>query len=165
MQFPEAIGVGRQALAMLTERGNLYEVAEVGWQVRGSALFAARWGVADELKREVDAVTARVGHVVGRWCCAHIDMKRHLVQTADLAASIDRASRDFAWAEEHNRLWRGFDLANRAGVHFYAGNWDDARVDYDEALKLEPGGFLDGNQSITLVPKQALRETGRPGRA
>ena len=56
MQFPEAIEAGRRAMAMLRARGDLYEVAEVGWQVQGSAVLAGEYRVADEVAAEMDAV-------------------------------------------------------------------------------------------------------------
>ena len=154
MQFPEAIDTGLRALVMLEERGELYEVAEVGWQVFCAAFLSNRYRIAHRVREETEPTATRVGHMGARFLASAMAIRQHLVQTGELAESIDRVSRDLEWAEQHAPLWRGYDHSTRGGAHFFAGDWSAARADYDAADRLEPAGFLVGHhRTIALVAR------------
>ena len=154
MQFPEAIETGLRAMAMLKERGELYEVAEVGWCVHCSAFLANRYRITDQVEQEMETAT-RVGHTQAKYISDVLPIRQHLVQTGDLAGSIDQVSRHIQWAEQHAPVWRGYDHSGRAGAHFFAGDWSAALADYDTADRLEPAGFQVGHHRTILLVARA----------
>ena len=154
MQFPQAIEVGLRGADLRRQRGELYEVAELYWQLQGSAYSAGRLSQAAELAQELKPLAAHRGHLYATWVYRNFEARRHLVTTGDLAEAVERASRDIEWSEQNAATWRGYDHANRADASFFAGDWASAQVDYDTAERLEPGSFLDDHhRSIALVAR------------
>ena len=159
MQFPEAIAVGQRAMAELKARGESYEVAEVALYVMGSAILTGQFRLADEVTQDLKRMATRAGHMFGQWFSEDIAVRQHLMQTGEFAESMDRTNLNIAWAEQNAPLWLGVDYSLRGGVHFFRGDWVDACADYDTALRLEPGGFLDGShRTIALVARAYAAE-------
>lgn len=154
MQLPTAIEVGRRGADLYKERGELYEVAELYWQVLLSAYVTGCLNEADELAQELDGLAARRGHVFATWCVHTFQTRQHLVTTGDLASLDERARRDIEWSEQNAPTWRTYDHSARAGARFFAGDWAAAQVDYDTAEQVEPPSFFDGHhRSMALVAR------------
>ena len=152
MQLPQAIEVGRRAAVLRRERGELFDVAELYWQVEWSMYFCGRLREADELARELSTLAAGVGHVNARGLTRLMQTRHHLVTTGDLTESAERGRRDIEWSEQNAPTWRCYDHSGRGDARFFAGDWAAARADYDTAEELEPRSFMNGHhRSIVLV--------------
>ena len=152
LQFPEGIEVGRRAAAVRNERAEGYEEAENYLFVIGMAWGAGRLDEVDEVSALQGPLAEHRGHVFATWFMNHVQNRKCLVTSGDLAGTVERCRRLREWSEQNAQLWRGYDDGARAGAHFYAGDWSAARDAYAEGVRLEPGSFLDGlHESMGLA--------------
>ena len=151
-QFPEGIEVGRRAAAVRNERGEEYEEAENYLFVMGMAWGTGRFDDVDEVSALLGPLAERRGHFFATWFMNHVQNSKYLVTSGDLAGTIERCRRLREWSGQNAPLWRGFNDGTRAAAHFFAGDWSAARDVFAEAVRLEPGSFLDGlHESMGLA--------------
>ncbi len=105
MQLPEAVEVGRRAVAERRERGELYDVCEVYWGLMVSLWYGGRVREALDVSREAETLSARVGHVFTLWVAHAIQTFHCFVTTGDLAESAARARRNIEDAERANNAF------------------------------------------------------------
>ena len=145
LQYSDAVEVGRRAVALREERGELYEQVEVWWHGALSALFAGRFAEAIEGFAGIEECAPRAGNVGAQFAARCGREYHHLV--ADGALDDQRWSRFVAWSEQNApaflfvvHIWRGTE-------RFYAGDWPAARQDYEAAVRVDNPSFCDGTAS------------------
>ncbi len=151
LHFAQTIEVGRRATALREERGELYEVVEVKWQVCMSALLAGRFLEADETLAELEAQAARVGHMNGGFVWRLGRLWHDFVTGGDLASSDKRWSGFIEWCEQHAPAWIMSGFALRGWGRFFAGDWEAARPDHDVSMRLDQPSFADGMVSTSAL--------------
>ncbi len=108
MQPTHAIEVGRRAAGLRRERGELYAVCDVYFQMVMSAVMSGRLRETLELGKELETLSDRVGHVNAHWCTRLGLAFHHLVTTDNLATSTEVARRVVEYAASRDIAWRAF---------------------------------------------------------
>ena len=143
MQYPEAVEAGRRASALRKDRGELYDVCELAWQIMGSLWWGGHPHEAVASAREIEPLADRIGHGQTLWTVRLIETYHHLLTTGDLAESEARARSDLVEAERSDNAFGLYNHTVLATVHFYAGDWTAARSQYDAALSLNFVSFVE----------------------
>ncbi len=140
MQLPDLVEVGQRTVPQRQERGELFEVCQLSWEMLFAHLLLGQYRELLDLAEGLETMSARVGHVSATWT-AHLARTYHgLLITENLSAVEAAAGRDIGFAEEAGSPFVGFSYLTRGLSRFFAGDWAAAQADL-ETTRLHPNTF------------------------
>jgi tetratricopeptide (TPR) repeat protein len=144
MQLPQTVEIGRAAVGMRHERGELYDACDNYWAIMLASFTMGRLKEALDVSQTLEALATRVGHLPGRWNVRVVRTLVELVTSGDLVRSETMARADMEAAAVTNPVWRSFNHLTIGLMRFFAGDWPMARSEFDAAVRHDPKSFTDG---------------------
>ncbi|MCH8814540.1 MAG: AAA family ATPase [Chloroflexi bacterium] len=132
------------ATQRLRAAGDLWSLVSVQGFACLGFLLNGRYDEAADLSREVEPLASRLGHMGSLMTSARSTGYRDLSLTADFDDFEEFARRDLEICSSANLPTISNAHSMLGLARFWRGQWPEAAENFEEAVKLEPPGFLAG---------------------
>jgi class 3 adenylate cyclase/tetratricopeptide (TPR) repeat protein len=144
MQLREVVDTGRRAEELLRSTGDLWRLASVLWYLQWALLFLGRFEEVAEIGEELEPSASRLGHLGALLVATRVRAVRELMLTADIDSTEEFARGDLELCRSADMPWISLSYSWLGLAHFWRGRWEEALEHSQQAVKLEPPGFIAG---------------------
>jgi tetratricopeptide (TPR) repeat protein len=144
MQLPQLKEAGGRAVAGLREAGALWNLTDALTFLDVACVFQGHFAESDELNRELDTLAHRIGHLGAQVIARRNRIPKVTAQSADLALLDEMSLTQANVAPDMGTHWVAYANTQRGIVHFWQGDWAQARTDMEEGVRLAFPGFWYG---------------------
>ncbi|UCH86209.1 MAG: AAA family ATPase [Dehalococcoidia bacterium] len=144
MQLREVVDTGRRTEGLLRSTGDLWRLASVLWYIQWALLFLGRLDETVEIGEELEPLASRLGHLGALLIARRVRAVRDLMVTADIDSTEEFARGDLELCRSADMPWISLSYSWLGLAHFWRGRWEEALEHSQQAVKLEPPGFIAG---------------------
>jgi tetratricopeptide (TPR) repeat protein len=144
MQLPQLREAGRRAVTGLREAGALWNLADALTFLDVACVFQGCFAESDEVNRELESLSHRIGHLGAQVIARRNRIPKIIAQSADLAVLDELSLLQANVAPNMGAHWVAYANTQRGIVHFWQGDWAQARTDMEEGVRLAFPGFWYG---------------------
>jgi predicted ATPase/class 3 adenylate cyclase len=144
IQPREVVDTGLRAAELLRSAGDLWQLASMLWYVQWVVLLLGRFEEAAEIGEELEPLAARLGHLGALLIARRMRWVREFMLAADIDTFEEFARDDLELCRSASMPWISMSYSALGSAHFWRGRWQEALENSQEAVKLEPPGFVAG---------------------
>jgi class 3 adenylate cyclase/tetratricopeptide (TPR) repeat protein len=153
LQLPEMADSGLRAAELLRSAGDLWTLADALWAGQFGLLFLGRFDEVAKISQEVEALASRLGHLGALVQAGRARGLREFMLTGDIDKYEEFARSDLELCRSAGNPWICNSYTLLGVAHFCRGRWQEALEHFQEAVRLETGGFWAGEWAFLFLGK------------
>jgi tetratricopeptide (TPR) repeat protein len=155
MQLRDVVDTGLRAAELTRSVGDLWQLASTLWYVQWALGLLGRFEEVAEIGEELEPLAARLGHLGALLVARRMRWVREFMLGADIDTFEEFAKGDLELCRSASMPWISTSYSALGSAHFMRGRWQEALEQFQEAVKLEPPGWIAGVDWAALFLSKA----------